>query len=122
MVRDGSLVLSTDTAGWMKLDAEVLDWLPDEVTIQAATARALAYIPHAIARIPVLLASSIEFLQTKFPHWLPGLLAPPLNTFVVGPLLARPFLEPLDPPPLVPSPVDALRMYNQYKLRFNLPF
>src|SRR5262249_25337645 len=66
-VRDGTLALPTDAAGWDKLDAEVLDWLPDEATIKAATALAISYIPDAIASIPALSTANIGFLQTKMP-------------------------------------------------------
>jgi Domain of unknown function (DUF4157) len=111
-VRDGTLALPTDAAGWDKLDAEVLDWLPNEATIKAATALAISYIPDAIASIPALSTANIGFLQTKMP--------PVVAKFVAAPL-TRPLLEPLDPPPMPPSAVNALNMYNQYKLRFNLP-
>jgi hypothetical protein len=110
IVRDGKLALPTDAAGWDKLDAEVLDWLPDEATIKAATKLAITFIPDAIRQIPALSATKIGFLQTKMP--------PPLASFLVGPL-SRPLLEPLDPLPLAPSAADL--MYKQYKLRFNLP-
>jgi hypothetical protein len=111
-VRDGTLALPTDAAGWDKLDAEVLDWLPDEATIKAATALAISYIPDAIASIPALSTANIGFLQTKMPPIVANYLAAPL---------VRPLLEPLNPPPLVPPPVNALDMYYQYKLRFRLP-
>ena len=109
-VHDGTLAAPTTSAARAALLVEVLDWLPDDPTIDAATARALSYIPDAVRDIAPLIAARLPMLRSRIPSG--------LSRALVEPLL-RPIVSPLIPPPRgAPPPPPGSEWHYQFRLDF----